>query len=39
MEVGLKKATNSDTQGQWIALGAALAVWFFLARFTRPKKA
>jgi autotransporter-associated beta strand protein len=39
VEVELKKAAQTGTKSQWIALGAALLIWFFLARFTRPKKA
>jgi hypothetical protein len=39
VEVELKKAAKTGTKSQWIALGAALLIWFFLARFTRPKKA
>ena len=39
VEVELKKAAKTGTKTQWIALGAALLIWFFLARLTRPKKA
>jgi autotransporter-associated beta strand protein len=39
VEVELKKAAKSGTESRWIALGAALLIWFFLARLTRSRKA
>jgi len=39
VELTLQKAEKPGSKAQWIALGLALLVWFFIARLTRGKTA